>query len=108
MLVDVQDRSILATGCTQPRLNKELQQALSRPSLVSLRRFTRTHQVAQRLVLGIGNPHRRQVPSPQRTRQLLRVAPVRLPLGRPRFIGISVGATAEQRTPSFAICQYST
>jgi hypothetical protein len=45
---------------------------------------TGAHQIAHRLVLGIRNPHRRQLTRPMQPRQTGRIPPIRLdPVARP-------------------------
>jgi hypothetical protein len=46
--------------------------------LILLRRFTRTHQIAQRLRTRVRNPDRRQIAGSVASRQLLGVAPIGL------------------------------
>jgi hypothetical protein len=55
-----------------------LPEAVPRAQLILLCRPPGTHQVAQRLVRGVWDPHRRQITGPVAPRQLGRIAPVRL------------------------------
>ena len=68
---------------TPPMAQQELAQPVPRPQLILLRRLARPHQIAQRLVLRVRHPHRRQVPAAVAPRQLLGVPPIRLhPIAR--------------------------
>jgi hypothetical protein len=57
---------------------QELEQSLTRAPLIGLRRLAGSNQISKRLVLGIRNPHGREVSRTQRARQLLRVATIGL------------------------------
>ena len=77
---------------------------MARAQLVFLRRLSGTHHVSQRLVRGVGDPHRRQVTLAVAARQLQGIAPIRLH-AIAGFIGTKVGATTSHRTPSAVSCQ---
>jgi hypothetical protein len=60
---------------------------------------TGAHQIAHRLMLGIRNPHRRQLTRPMQPRQTGRIPPIGLNPAPARF-GISDGATTTHSCPS--------
>ena len=55
---------------------EKLAQAVARPQMVFLRGLPRADEVPQRLVGGIGHPHRRQIARPITARQLQCVPPI--------------------------------
>jgi hypothetical protein len=65
---------------TEPVPQQVLHEPVLRATLVLFRRRARAHQISQRLVRGIGHPHRRECAALVALGQLLRVAPVRLDL----------------------------
>src|ERR1700722_10406016 len=63
---------------TKAELKQEFPEPISMTKLVSLGGMTRSNQIPQGLLLGIGNPDRRQIATPKETRELLRVSTIRL------------------------------
>lgn len=59
---------------------QEGEQMLTGPANLLDRRLSCSRQVAHRLVDGIGNPYRRQLPRPQQGRQRHRIPPIGLDL----------------------------
>ena len=61
-----------------PMAQQETAQLLASPPQAPYRGGPRPHQIAHRLVSGIGNPHRRQLPGPVQLGQVQRIPPVGL------------------------------
>ena len=63
---------------TNIELKEKFPEPIAMAKLVSLRCVTRSNEISQRLLLGVGNPHRREIAAPKQTRELLRVPAVGL------------------------------
>src|SRR6202011_2893016 len=63
---------------TLARAQQEFAQPMTCPQLILLRRFARTHQIAQRLGTLVQNPHRRQIVGSVTARQLLGIPAIDL------------------------------
>src|SRR5487761_2062638 len=59
-------------------LKKELSEPISMTKLVPFRRVARPNEIAQGLLLDVGDPHRGEVTAPKKTRELLCVPAIRL------------------------------
>ena len=94
---------VVAPAVTQ----QEFAQAVPGAMLILPGIFARSHQVPQRFMRGVGNPHRREVASTITARQFRRISAICLhPIAG--FDRHQRGAITAHGTPSVVSCQYST
>ena len=99
--------SLISSGALPAVPQQKLAQPLSRPLLILLGILARPHQIPQRFMRGIGNPHRRQIAGAITARQLLGIAAIGLdPIAR--LDRHQRGSDHFTATPSCVNCQYRT